>query len=1120
MSSLAGAAWAAPPQLAIHLLGGIELRHDGVDVALPPSRRTRALLGYLVATGAPQPRAALCDLLWEGPDDPRASLRWSLTKLRPVLDSGDAQRLKTDRDQVQFVASACRVDVQEVQSLLAGGTAATPLAVLEQAAQQLRGEFLDGLELPACYRFHHWCMAERERYGALRRTVLLALMQRLAGEPERALPYGRAMVAADPLAEAAHAALVQLLAAADRYPEAERHYEWARGLLAREVALPAGGPLDQAIRQARRQRRAAGAAAEPVLAGAASSEVPPASAAAAAPAAASAPVGPAPDHAKARARAAAAAAASGVAPGATTEAAPRPTVEHRTLAQPLLGRAAERTAITELLQGCARARLLLFAGEPGIGKTRLLDHLAEQAAAAGRRVVRGRCFEAELVRPYGLWLDALRGVPTAGLPGEALAGAAPLLAGQLPEGGDRQHLFEAAATLLRHLALQQPLALLFDDLQWVDEGSAALLHYLARTLAAECDVVFAGAARAGEIDDNRAVKGLVQSLARTGGLRRVDLGPLAEGEARSLLGAAALDTTTALHLSGGNPLFLIELARAAERGALDGIDGGPAGALRGVDTLIEERLAVLDESARSLLAWAAALGREIRPELLATAAGLPLAQALLWLERFERHGLLLPTGEGHLDFAHDLVRQAVYRTLSQPRRRAVHRQIAQVLQAASADDPWLHGEIVRHAALAGDAAAAARACLAAGEHCLRVFANAQAIEVAERGLAHVGELATGPERVRLEIGLLRLRVSAAAGPEGRQLPALADRIERAIAAAEALAMPAQAAAGWEILAFMQQRSGTTAQTLVSTLAAERLTRLADATTHCLQLANSGRCLLDIEADPERGRALLEEAAALAGELDLHVMEIEWGRGLLARHEGDLDAARVALARAVTLARGAANRWREYECMVWLATVLHEQERFAEVQLAVREILVAAARMGDMPAPFAQGLAALAQLRLGAAATGDGAAASGEVGAGDQDGADAEAALAASLQALRTLDDKAHLAYLLNEAAALALERGQRSAAAAFADEALEAARAVRRPTEVAVALARLVSASGDVATPAPSRAALRAAALAVPRTGSPAADEGDSPAAWEAGADAAGPAATTLVPTPSATSRP
>lgn len=972
-----------PDLLHIRLLGDLELRRGGALLPLPPSRRTRALLGYLVSTASPQSRSSLCDLLWDGSDDPRASLRWSLTKLRAVVDDQQAQRLTADRERVGFDPLQCEVDSARVHELLAGGVEAASLAKLEEAARLLQGEFLDGLDLPACYRFHHWCMAERERHGTLRRNVLGALVTRLANAPERALPHGHAMVASDPLAESAHAALVCLLAAAGRYPDAERHYAWARELLQREVAMPAGGPLDDAIHRVRRERREAGAV------------VP------------STPPTP-----------------------PLVEPKQPPSIAN---VQTLLGRDAERDAIAQSIAGRSASRLLLFTGEPGIGKTHLLDHLAERAASAGRRVIRGRCFQAEMVRPYGMWLDALRGVSTAGVPSDTLAQAAPLLAGQAAEGGNRERLFEAAATLVRSLAAAQPLALLLDDLQWIDEGSAALLHYVARTLDASSPVLLAGAARAGEVDDNPWAKALLQSLARSGSLQRMDLGPLVESDARTLLGNTPIATADALRQTGGNPLYLIELANAARRGT-DGTG-------RSLDALIDERLRSLDDGARDLLSWAAAMGRELRPDLLAAAAGLPVAELLARLQRFERHGLLAPTGQGHFDFVHDLARQAVYRALSQPRRRAIHRQIAHALIAASAEDPWLHGEIVRHAGLANETLAAVRACLAAGEHCLRMFANPQAAAVAEHGLAQVDELAQGAERVRLEIGLLRLRVAAAASPGGRRLPALVERIERTIAAAEALGLHPEAAAGWEILSFWQQQASDTERAQQATLAAQRMTRHADAPTHCQQLANSGRCLLEIEADPPRGRALLDEAATLASGLELKVMEIEWGRGLVARSEGDLAAARAALARAVALARLADNHWREYECMVWLATVELESGCHAEVLAHVDEIVEAAARMGEPHAPFAQALGALARLRQGDVA--------------------AEAELDASLATLRELDDKAHLAYALNEKAALALAADRPDDAAACAREALADALAVRRATEIAVATARLAAATHD-----------------------------------------------------------
>src|SRR5438270_12254811 len=78
---------------------------------LPPSKKTRALLAYLVSTTRPQSRAHLCELLWEGPDDPRAALRWSLTKIRPLLDEDGVTRLVTNHQSVSFEPSGAKVDL-------------------------------------------------------------------------------------------------------------------------------------------------------------------------------------------------------------------------------------------------------------------------------------------------------------------------------------------------------------------------------------------------------------------------------------------------------------------------------------------------------------------------------------------------------------------------------------------------------------------------------------------------------------------------------------------------------------------------------------------------------------------------------------------------------------------------------------------------------------------------------------------------------------------------------------------------------------------------------------------------------------------------------------------------
>ena len=235
-------------QVDVRLLGDLQVLRAGRAAPLPTSKRARALLGYLIATAGPQTRTHLCDLFCEGPDDPRAALRWSLTKLRPVVNDQSVLRLEADHERVQFIAHGAHVDVDRVTSLLAEGLSGTSLQSLEEAAALLlRGEFLDGLDLPRCYRFHHWCMAERQRIGSLRRQVLEVLIERLKDDPERALSYVHALVTADPLSEAAHALLVRSLAECGRERDAEAHYAYARDLLQRELGAPLTGALRRSV---------------------------------------------------------------------------------------------------------------------------------------------------------------------------------------------------------------------------------------------------------------------------------------------------------------------------------------------------------------------------------------------------------------------------------------------------------------------------------------------------------------------------------------------------------------------------------------------------------------------------------------------------------------------------------------------------------------------------------------------------------------------------------------------------------------------------------------------------------------------------------------------------------
>src|SRR5215510_11917112 len=113
----------ANPTLTIRVLGEFEILKGENQQDFPQSRKTRALLAYLILTGRRHRRERLCDLLWDVPDDPRAALRWSLSRLRSLVDEPGHERIVADREYVFFDPKGATVDLSEIRSELTGGSA-------------------------------------------------------------------------------------------------------------------------------------------------------------------------------------------------------------------------------------------------------------------------------------------------------------------------------------------------------------------------------------------------------------------------------------------------------------------------------------------------------------------------------------------------------------------------------------------------------------------------------------------------------------------------------------------------------------------------------------------------------------------------------------------------------------------------------------------------------------------------------------------------------------------------------------------------------------------------------------------------------------------------------------
>lgn len=341
----------------------------------------------------------------------------------------------------------------------------------------------------------------------------------------------------------------------------------------------------------------------------------------------------------------------------------------------LLGRASECGRIADLLDEARAGRggVLVIGGEPGIGKTALLEHAAR--SAVGMRVLSARGVESEAELPFGALhellgpvLDQLGRIPEP--QAAALAGA---LALEPPVPGDRFAVAAGTLSLLGSAAANTPLVLVLDDAQWFDRSSAEALVFAARRLRAE-PVASLFAVRTGEAGA-MGVEGL--PLLTVGGLDPRSSRALLEGLAGELAPSVA---DRLIRETEGNPLALTEIPVELTPGQLAGSEPLPellpAGS--GLARAFQRRVEALPPpSALALLFAAASDSAELDAILRALAAS---GVGEVALEPAERAGLIETSG-GRLVWRHPLVRSAVYHAATASQRRSVHRLSA----AASAD---------------------------------------------------------------------------------------------------------------------------------------------------------------------------------------------------------------------------------------------------------------------------------------------------------------------------------------------------------------------------------------------------------------------------------------------------
>lgn len=207
----------------VRMLGPLTIRRAGAALPLPPSRKLRALIAYLVLAPHAMTRTHLCELLWDIPNDPRGELRWCLSKARAVLDEPGRRRVLATQDAVKLDLHDCHVDVLEIEQAARQGIGGIGVERLRALAALFTGDFLDGLQLKSCPVFDSWMVAQRRRLRACHETVLEHLAAGLpAASEERGDCLGKWLLLA-PFDPRAHALMLQSLSDRGRFREGEEH---------------------------------------------------------------------------------------------------------------------------------------------------------------------------------------------------------------------------------------------------------------------------------------------------------------------------------------------------------------------------------------------------------------------------------------------------------------------------------------------------------------------------------------------------------------------------------------------------------------------------------------------------------------------------------------------------------------------------------------------------------------------------------------------------------------------------------------------------------------------------------------------------------------------------------
>jgi DNA-binding SARP family transcriptional activator len=788
------------------------------------------------------PADRLIEDLWgeQAPAGASVTLRANVSNLRSALGDAavvvarkpgyvlDLPRDAVDADRFEDLCASGR-------RLMAAGDLARAASVLQDALGLWRGPVMTGASVPPSLA---------GRLAGLDGLRLSALEDRIEadlvlGRHSEVVGELEALVAEYPLVERLRELQMLALYRAGRQADALRAYQAARRVLAEELGIDPGRGLQELEGAILRQEPSLERVAAPVAAGA----------------------------------------AAGGRAVAVAEAPPGP---------PFVGRGGERAELRAAAARAAEGRgsVALVLGEAGIGKTRLLDALADDCRASGTpAVVRSRCDEAQGAPAFWMWVQVVRALlagrtnaqveaDTAGVASH-LALLAPELHTRLPRvepvpdvdpEAARFQLFDAVTTLLARRAAERPLAVLIDDLHWADVPSLLLLSFVARRTP-DLPMLVVGTCRDDEVAADSSTGLVLQSLAGQPGVSRVALHGFSEADVaeylRALSGAEpGADLAAAVwRRTDGNPFFVAEVARTlAVSGTVDVV------VPEGVRAATRQRLARLPEWARAVVDVAAVAGREFQLPDVQRAADVTREELMRAVGAAVAAGVVAPV-EGSIRayrFQHDLYRETAYESIPVHERLAIHGRLAAAVERADRAGARV-GEVAQHlfhAAPVGDPEKAIRFLLRAASEAMQSLAYEKAAAHAERArelldLCDHGDVQADALAFDVFLQLGDARSRAGQGEAARE--AFKDAAEAARRSGSAVAV-ALAGLGY---GGVRVTTGLVDEVLVFVLE-EALGKLGD-DEPALRARVLARLAMELyySADISRAAALADEAVALA-----------------------------------------------------------------------------------------------------------------------------------------------------------------------------------------------------------------------------------------------------------------